>query len=237
MKKSINFALSLIILSCLIVIYRIIFLKRGWTVLSLPFNIQQTVSLLLVVPLGLLIVAIFRNVIGVNTFGTFIPVLLAIVLMETRLIWGLVLFFFVIIISIFAKLILDKFKLLFISRLSFTITFVIVVLVALIIVSYQAGVRTISCFNLLPLIIMIMVVERFSITQLESGTQYSLIVSLGTIMVACLVYWIISFEVIQLFMSLFPELLLAVLGLLIVIGCYTGLRWTELLRFRHINRL
>lgn len=246
MKKTINIALSLVILSFLIIFCKIFFpqwdIPRGfplegrWTMLSLPFNMQQIGRLLMVIPLGLLIVAIFRNIIGINTFGTFSPIILAFAFMETKLIWGIVLFSFVIIISILAKWILDKLKLLFISRLSVILTFVATAMVILIFISYQTGLEAISSITILSLIIMIMIVERFSITQLENGTKDSLLLSFQTLLVVCAVYWVMSSQIVQFFMLFFPEIILAILGLLILIGCYTGLRLTELWRFRPLER-
>ena len=204
--------------------------------LFLPLHIQQTVKLLMVIPLGLLVVTIFRNVIGINTFGTFTPILMALAFRETKLIWGLVLFSFVIMMSIFAKWILDRLKLLFVSRLSVMLTFVITAIIILIFISYRAGLETISSVTFFPIVIMIMILERFSIIQMESGTKNSLLLSLGTVIVASIGYWVMSTEIVQLFMLLFPELILAVLGLLILLGRYTGLRLTELWRFRLLER-
>src|SRR5262249_41057507 len=50
---------------------------RAVSLYRLPVNTQSALRLLLVIPLGALIVAIFRNLIGVPTFGTFMPVLIA----------------------------------------------------------------------------------------------------------------------------------------------------------------
>ncbi len=236
MKKTISFAILLIILSCLIVVGRIVFGGGLWSISSLPFNIQQTVKLLMVIPIGLLVTTIFRNIIGINTFGTFTPILLALAFLETKLIWGLVIFLFVIIISIFAKWILDKLKILFISRLSVILTFVVTAMIILIFVSYRTGLEAISSITFFPIVIMIMILERFSIIQVESGTKNSLLLFLGTVVVASIGYLVMSSEIVQFFMLFFPELLLAILGLLILIGCYTGLRLTELWRFRPLER-
>ena len=55
--------------------------------LGLPFSLLQTVLML---PFGALIVVLFRNVVGVPTFGTFLPALIAAAAGETGLLWGIV---------------------------------------------------------------------------------------------------------------------------------------------------
>ncbi len=68
-----------------------------WSLFSLPVEIQQVFRVILLIPLGALIVSFFRNVVGVNTFGTFMPVLIALAFRNTRLGWGLVLFSIVVV--------------------------------------------------------------------------------------------------------------------------------------------
>lgn len=58
----------------------------------LPPRTQGTYRILLTVPLGALLVIFFRNLIGLQTFGVFMPVLIALAFRETRLGWGLALF-------------------------------------------------------------------------------------------------------------------------------------------------
>ena len=59
---------------------------------ALPIQTQAVYSVLLLVPLGALVVVLLRNVVGMQTFGTFMPVLIALAFRETRLLWGIALF-------------------------------------------------------------------------------------------------------------------------------------------------
>lgn len=210
--------------------------NRWWSLSSLPLQAQRQVRLLLVIPLGALVVAIFRNIVGINTFGTFTPILMALAFRETKLFWGGLLFFFVIAIGCSVRNILDRLKLLFIPRLSIILTLIIAVMIILISVGYHTGFEVLSFISLFPIVIITMVIERFSITQMETGTKASFLLSLGTVIVACAGYLVISSEIVQLTMFFFPELLLAIFGILILIGRYTGLRLTELWRFRPLKK-
>src|SRR3990167_412075 len=48
-----------------------------FSLLQLPVNVQETYKILLTVPIGAFIILILRNFIGISTFGTFMPVLIA----------------------------------------------------------------------------------------------------------------------------------------------------------------
>ena len=203
---------------------------------SLPLPIQRQVQILLVIPLGALIVVIFRSFVGLNTFGTFTPLLMALAFRETKLLWGLLLFSFVIAIGCFSRTILDQLKLLFISRASIILTLVITIMTIFISVGYHTGLWRLSSVVLFPVVIMTMVIERFSIAQIETGLKASLILSLQTLIVACAAYLLVASLTAQLTIFFFPELILTIIGILILLGRYTGPRVTELWRFRSIGR-
>jgi hypothetical protein len=48
-----------------------------WSLFSLPAEFQETFRILLLVPIGALLVSALRNLVGFSTFGTFMPVLMA----------------------------------------------------------------------------------------------------------------------------------------------------------------
>src|SRR5581483_4474275 len=63
-----------------------------FSLLQLPQDMQATFKILLTVPIGAFIILLLRNFIGLKTFGTFMPVLIAVAFRETHLIWGVSLF-------------------------------------------------------------------------------------------------------------------------------------------------
>ena len=68
---------------------------------NLSLDTQLTFKILLMIPLGGLVIAFLRQVIGVKTFGTFMPVLIALAFRETGLLAGLVLFVLVVIAGLY----------------------------------------------------------------------------------------------------------------------------------------
>jgi hypothetical protein len=202
-----------------------------WSLFVLPIETQQAFRLILMIPLGALIVSIFRNVIGVSTFGTFMPVLIALAFRSTRLWWGLLLFAVVIALGLSSRWAMDRLKLLVVPRLSVIATVLVIILALGAIIGQHLGVYRIMAVALFPMIIMTMTIERLSIILMERGMKEALKVSLGTMIVALSGYVVMSVRFLEDFMFAFPESLFALIGLQIVIGRYTGYRLSEYIRF------
>src|SRR3546814_20289964 len=63
-----------------------------YSLLSLPLQTQAVYRVLLMVPIDAFIMLVLRNVIGIKSFGTFMPVLIALALLDHRVIAGVILF-------------------------------------------------------------------------------------------------------------------------------------------------
>jgi len=99
----------------------------------------------------------------------------------------------------------------------------------------QLGLERFLSISLFPMVILAMTIERMSITWEENGGQAALTQGLGSLIVACLGYLVMTNEHLEYLMFAFPEFLLVILGLCIWMGRYTGYRVSELLRFRDLN--
>jgi uncharacterized protein with transglutaminase domain/putative polysaccharide biosynthesis protein len=62
-----------------------------FSIYSLPVAEQNAFQLLLLIPVGALIIVILRNIVGIAISGTFMPILIAMVLLQTSLLTGIVL--------------------------------------------------------------------------------------------------------------------------------------------------
>ena len=67
-----------------------------FSIYSLPIDQQNAFRILLMVPLGALIVVIMRNLVGIKTSGTFMPILIGMAFLQTKLIPGFVIFFLIV---------------------------------------------------------------------------------------------------------------------------------------------
>ncbi len=207
-------------------------LLQNLSLYRLPVGTQSALRLLLVFPLGALVVAIFRNLVGVPTFGTFMPVLIALALRLTSLGIGLGLVGAVLGIGILGRLLLDRLRLLLVPRLSVLLCLVVLTVTVFAIVGRGFEQRDFFAGVLFPIVILTMLVERFSIVLAEEGLRQALIRAAWSVVVAMAAFPLFQSQVAEHLMFGFPELVICVMGLLVWIGGYTGYRISDLVRFR-----
>ncbi len=205
------------------------------TLFALPVQTQNTYSLLLMVPLGALLVVFMRTFIGVPTFGTFMPILIAIAFRETQLFWGVVLFSVIVFVGLLIRFYLERLRLLLIPRLAVILVVVVILMLLISFFTSRLGLDRLLSVSLFPMVILAMTIERMSITWEENSAQAALLQGFGSLAVACFGYMLMTAEHLTYLMFVFPELLLVILGVCLWMGRYTGYRLSELLRFREMK--
>ncbi len=208
-----------------------------WSLYILPIHFQSFIKVLLLIPLGALVVAFFRTIIGVPTFGTFAPVLLALAFREISLLTGLACIVGVIVLGWLFRSFLDKLKILVIPRLSIIVTLVVILVLVMVVVFYHLGIHRILFITLFPMIIMTWTIERFSVIQIEDGTKAAFQAALGTALVAAAAYYLMEIKILRVYLFAFPELLLVIMAIMLLLGRYTGIRLAEFWRFREFLKL
>lgn len=206
-----------------------------FSLLALPVQTQNVYRILLMVPLGALIIVLLRNVVGIKTFGTFMPVLIALAFRETELLWGIVLFSAVVAMGLAVRFYLEHLKLLLVPRLAAVVTIVVLLMLTLSILTNKLGLDRGLSIALFPMVILAMTIERMSIVWEERGAPEAISQGLGSLAVAALSYLAMSNRHAEHLMFVFPDLLLVILAALLLLGRYTGYRLTELRRFRALS--
>ncbi len=209
---------------------------HGLSLHELPLKTQNIYSLLLMLPIGALVVAIMRVLVGVSTFGTFMPVLIALAFRETQIVWGIILFLSLVGIGLLLRIALANLRLLLVPRLAGMLTIVVLLMLLLTLFSSRMGLEQGLSISLFPMVIMTMTIERMSITWEERGSGETFKETLGTLAVAILSYFAMNNETLMHLMRYFPELALVVLALCLMLGAYSGYRVSELMRFRDLTR-
>ena len=203
-----------------------------FSIYSLPIEEQNAFKTILLVPIGTLVVAIFRILIGLRTSGTFMPILIALAFIQTTLLWGLLLFLTVVGAGLYIRFHLARLNLLLIGRISAVVTVVIGLMSGISILSYKLGLHQILTVTFFPMIILSWTIERMSILWEEEGPKEVAIQGGGSLLVATAAYLLMSNSLVAHLTFNFPELLLVQLAVILLIGQYTGYRLTELKRFR-----
>lgn len=207
-----------------------------FSLFGLPLETQALFRTLLVIPIGILLLVLLRNVVGLKTFGTFMPVLIALSFRQTGLGWGLLFFTLVVALGLSVRFYLERLKLLLVPRLACVVIVVILLLAMLTVLSFRLGfVRGLS-IGLFPIVILTMTIERMTVVWEERGAAEALQQGLGSVAVGALCYLVMNLRVVEHLAFVFPELLLVVLAVALLLGRYTGYRLSELRRFRVLAR-
>lgn len=207
-----------------------------YSIYSLPIEQQSIFKFILLVPLGAVIVIFLRVVIGIRTAGTFMPVLLAIAFIQTSLVNGVLIFLLILGVGLFVRSYLSRLDLLLIARIAAVVVIVVGMMAALSIISYKLGLEQALTVTFFPMIIIAWTIEHMSILWEDDGPLEVMIQTAGSLIVAILCYWAMTNRFSEHWMFNFPELLLVLLGVIIILGHYTGYRLSELLRFRYMRQ-
>lgn len=202
-----------------------------FTIYNLPSLEQNTLKWLMIFPLGILLIVLMRNVIGIQTMGTFTPMLISMSLVKTGFIPGLVCFGLIIGIGLLIRTMLTRLNLLLVPRISSVVICVILIMQMLTIMGYQYNFSIASSAVFFPIIITAWIIERASITWEEEGVRNAVRQVVNSVFVAVVTYGVISNEYIRHIMFAFNEWNLVILFVVMLLGTYTGYRLTELKRF------
>ncbi len=192
---------------------------------------KKNLFLLLMLPLGGLLVALLRNIVGIRTFGVFLPVLIAFSLLETGFTTGMALFLFLV---LFVGLItrpFDNMGLLHTPKLVISLTLMVLVMALGNFLGFSLDIAWLTSLTLFPTIILTISAERFSKLIVEDGMHKATGTLFQTLMAVSVCYLLFSVKGLDNILILFPELLLLIITACMLLGRYVGLRWTELLRF------
>ena len=199
---------------------------------SLPIEEQNAYRYILLVPIGTLIVVLMRILVGLKTSGTFMPVLISLAFLQTSLLPGLVIFVTIVSIGLWIRFILSRLNLLLVARISSVVIVVVGIMAAMSILSYKLGIQQAMSVTFFPMIILAWTIERMSILWEEEGPMDVLVGGGGSLLVAVISYFAMTNRYIEHLTFNFPELLLVVLGVTLLLGQYTGYRLLELRRFK-----
>ncbi|WP_461482742.1 inactive transglutaminase family protein [Porticoccus sp.] len=211
-------------------------LMLDFSIYALPVEQQGMFKGLLLIPVGALVVVLLRVLVGIRTSGTFMPILIALGFIQTTLLAGLVIFLMVVGAGLWIRSYLSHLNLLLVARITAVVIMVILLMAALSIVSYKLGFNQALTVTYLPTIILSWTIERMSILWEEEGAHEVLIQGSGSLLAAVLAYLVMTMDLVEHLTFNFPELMIALMGVVLLLGKYTGYRLSELYRFRYLRK-
>ncbi len=190
--------------------------------------------IILMIPVGAIVTIIFRNVIGLETFGAFLPVLIATAFRETGLFWGLMIFVTIIFLGAKLSAVLHRLRILYAPRLTIILVYVVSTLLLISAFGMKYANVSLGGAALFPLAIMAITIERFALLAEEAGLRKASTLFFNTIVTVVFCYLVINSLFLQTVVLAFPETMLLVVSASIYLGAWKGLRLKEVIRFRKL---
>lgn len=213
---------------------------RPWNLLSSLVNhmlthgvSSQIVILLLLLPLIAMIIAFFKQVIGITTFGLYTPSVVALSFLALGWKIGLIFLIFILVTGYGTRTIIKRWRLLYIPRVAIVLTVVSITLLILLGISSSFGI-IFGRDTIFILLIMSTLAESFLIMKTEEGLLNAIFGIGETILAALICVLIVSRPFIQSFLLAYPEVILLTIVIDIGLGKWTGLRLVEYFRFREV---
>jgi hypothetical protein len=207
-----------------------------YSLFSLPVKMQPVYQTMLMVPVGVLVILLLRSFIGLVTFGTFTPVLIALAFRETELGWGIFLFTAITSLGLLVRFYLEQLRLLLVPRLGVILTVVVVCMGFISVIGNKLGFERGLSIALFPMVILTMSIERMSIIWEERGAAESIKTGIGSLGAASIAYLVMRQPILQHIMFAFPGVTLMLVAVMLMIGRYSGYRLTELFRFKALTK-
>lgn len=197
----------------------------------------NTIVLLLMLPLVATVVSVLHYVFGFMGYGIFTPTMIAVAFLATGIVEGLVLFGMILATSLFSNVLLRRFKLHFWPARSINLMMITIGTFGLISASTYWRVFDVSRLSVFPMLFMILLTEEFVRTELAKSRKEAKKLMFGTLLLAILGAVIMDIREVQEMVLLYPEMFLFA-GILInfAVGNYTGIRLSEIGRFRKAIR-
>ncbi|NIA02416.1 MAG: PKD domain-containing protein [Nitrospirae bacterium] len=229
---------------------------RPWNFMSYFVNLllnngipDNTIALLLLLPVIATFVAFMKQVVGATTFGIYTPSIITLSFLIIGMHAGLLTLSIAIAVGALVRYALKRVRMLFIPKMAIVITIVSLTLFLVIIFSNYLGLFNAEFLSLaiFPMLILSTLVEKFVSVKTEKGLSSATILMTSTVIVSILAYFIVGGEIdlgittlkinfIKNFVLAYPETILLLLIINFLLGRWSGLRLLERIRFREVLR-
>jgi hypothetical protein len=200
--------------------------------MGIPAN---TIFLILLTPILALLVSFTRVVIGLPTLDMLVPIALAFALVAVGITIGLFVLLAIILASFIAKRSLSNLKIMFYPKRSFSMLFLAIAVFAALTFGAILDLDRILTVSIFPILILMLLGDLIVSVQLHKSAQETFLITGTTVLLGIIGYFAATSQLIQNTLILYPEILLLVIPLNILVGRYFGLRVLELFRFNNVS--
>ena len=213
-----------------------------WTNFA-PFAIQyavkagvpaNTIVLILLIPVLATIVVAFRYIVGLSGIGLLVPIALSITLLATDVTPGFIMLAAIILASLVSRFFLKRFPIMQMPKVALSMLMVSLFLLIALTISSIYGIIDVRNLSIFPILLFILLSDRIVALFLERELGETIQTTVITLLLAIIGFLLLTWEQLRLFALLYPELILLIIPINILIGRYFGLRMTEYIKFQPI---
>jgi len=195
---------------------------------------NSDIYILLLIPIFLTLVAVFKHVIGISTLGSIIPAFMAVLFLKLWLLFTFIVIVFLLVFNLLIAKFISKYTLLYTPK----VTFITIANIVFFMLFYQALQYTdlihIDLENILYVVLFFVVSEKMiSIICTKEFREYKKSL-LWTIVVALICFTFFYLNSFLVFLFAYPEILLILIPFNFYLWRFTWLRITEYFRFNEI---
>lgn len=194
----------------------------------------ETVAYILMYPVILTIIAAARQILGIKAFGIYTPSIIAVALIATTLKYGIAIFALIMLVALGVRFVLRNLQLLYMSRTAIMLSVVALSVLAFLVLGGMLNRTGLASVSIFPLLIMITIVEKFVVVQIEKGFRTAFFLAFETIFISIICYFVVKWESFQILVLNYPVIVVLIVLLNILIGRWKGLRLYEYLRFHDV---
>ena len=213
---------------------------RPWNVLStlVSYMVSRGVSsemiiLLLMLPIILAIITFLKQVVGVTTFGLYTPAVITLSFIALGWKIGLVLLLIILVAGYATRALIGSYRILYIPKIAIILTVTSLVLLLVLAAAAAFGI-TLAPDTIFILLIMTTLGEEFMSVKAEMGLRSALLAVAETLGVSLVCFAIVQWDAFKSIVLAYPEIILLTLVANIFMGRWTGLRLSEVVRFKEI---
>lgn len=195
---------------------------------------QDTIFLLLVLPIVATLISFGRQIIGVKAFGIYVPSIMTLSFIITGLRYGVLIFLVLLAAATLARIAARRLRILYLPRMAIVLTAVSFTIVGLLLVSAYFGETDVLGLSIFPILVMMILTEKFVEVQIEQGNRQAIILTAETLALAIISYLVVTWEESTTLILGYPEIVVLTIIVNILLGRFSSLRVIEYFRFRKL---
>lgn len=198
---------------------------------------ENTITLLLLLPIVATVIAATRTIIGIRGFGIFLPAALSITFVAIGPVLGILLFVAIVIISTTVRMVTRKLKLKlqYLPRMALILWFVSFGILGILFSAPKLNYQPLLNVSIFPVLVLTLLVEDFTKIQLGKSLKTAFTLTTQTLILSLISYSFLTYVPFQKLVLQNPEIaLVSTFVIDILLGKYLGLRVMEYIRFRKL---